>query len=184
MVSSAEASTVRLGRRLFERDAVAVFPRDRAFGAAIGQKRWLRLAPDVVFRPCGFLVWGVSDPPPRPPTLDAKLPPEFSWCHRFTIGGRDQLVMSGGFGLHYFRVPHTFEQLISTLRSPDGSPLEGPFEDAFLGVVSTRAKLTDLLLIPKHCELDFRTASRGDELAVEVSGPLDRIVAWGKAAVL
>lgn len=181
------SATVRLGRRRqgWLREAVLAFPRDRAFGSAMGQRRWLRVVPEVAFRPIGFLVWGVSQPPPRPPTPAAPdVPPDFSWCHRFTIGGKDRLVLAGGFGLHYFRIPATFQQLTDALRTSTGEALPGPFEDGFMGLISAEQSIRDLLMIPKHCELDFTTAVQGQELAVEVSGPLDRVVCWGKALVL
>ena len=181
-ISSDAQATVRRGRPS-ERDGVIAFPRDRAFGAAVGQKRWLRARAERLFRPLGFLAWGVSDPPPHPPASCTAPPPAFSWCNRFTIAGRDELVMVGGFGLHYFRVPRTFEQLIETLSMPTGERLSGPFEDSFCGVVAPGASLPKLFMIPKHCELDFRTAAVGDELAIEVSGPVDRVVAWGKVVV-
>lgn len=168
-------ATVKIGRWGAERGAVMAFPRDREFGAAMGQRRWLKATTPELFRPVGFLAWGVSDPPPRPATGETMPPPAFSWCHRFTIGGRDQLVMNGGFGLHYFRIPRTFEQLVATLNA------ECPIDDSFFGVLDAGADIRSLLLIPAHCELDFRTASKGDELAIEVSGPVDRVVAWGKA---
>lgn len=178
-----QQGAVRLGRRPQQREGVVAFPCDRAFGAAIGQRRWLKARVALPFRPRGLLVWGVSDPPPAAPTPDAPPAPVYSWCNRLMIGGRDELVMHGGFALHYFRVPRTFEQLIATLSTPTGERLPGPFEDSFLGVVHPDVSIRSLLLIPQHCELDFSTALAGDDLAIEVSGPLERVVAWGGLAL-
>lgn len=193
-----EATTVRLAasRARLRREAVAVFPRDRAFGAALGQKRWLGLKPGQLFRPKGIVAWGVSDPPPRPPTPAApEVSPDYSWLHRFTIGGKDELVMMGGFGLHYFRVPRSFEQLIELLETPEGEPLSSEaIEDGFFAIVTLdrdapadslyNGRLRRFLLIPSHFELDFSTANQAQELAIEVSGPLDRVALWGETVQL
>ena len=184
MVSSTATVEANRRERRQRPECCVGFPRDLSHGDQVGRPRWLRVQPQIAFRPLGFMVWGASDVPPKPFSPKPGVPSDVSWAHRFLIAGADELVTEGGFALHYFRVPRPFDALCDRFRMTTGAPLLLPtWDEGFTAIVTTPAGIKAAMGIPRHCELDFAQSAPNQTIELEVSGLIDRVVMWGVGVI-